>query len=114
MLKENGRLVLSLPNVANITVRLALLFGYFTYKDRGLLDRTHIRFFTRRTARALLEDNGWEILESKTTVMPFELVLGWDPANPLMRFVTTVTALLTRLFPGLLGYQFMFLARPRG
>ena len=81
-------LVVSVPNVANITVRLALLFGRFDYTDRGILDRTHLHFYTRRTARAFLEENGWEIVTAKTTVMPLELVLGLDPANPLMRTIT--------------------------
>jgi 2-polyprenyl-3-methyl-5-hydroxy-6-metoxy-1,4-benzoquinol methylase len=112
-LKEGGRLVVSVPNVANITVRLALLFGRFPYTDRGILDSTHLHFYTRRTARALLEENGWEIVAAKTTVMPLELVLGLDSANPLMRAITAVLAAATALFPALLGYQFVLLARPR-
>ena len=56
-LKDNGCLVVSLPNVANITVRLMLLLGRFDYADRGIMDRTHLRFFTRKTARQLLEEN---------------------------------------------------------
>jgi 2-polyprenyl-3-methyl-5-hydroxy-6-metoxy-1,4-benzoquinol methylase len=112
-LKEGGLLVVSVPNVANITVRLALLFGRFNYTDRGILDRTHLNFYTRKTARALLEENGWEIAEAKTTIMPLELVLGLDPANPLMRVITSVLAAATAFFPGLLGYQFVYLARPR-
>ena len=113
-LKENGRLVVSVPNVANITVRLGLLFGRFTYTDRGILDRTHLHFYTRKSARAMLEEGGWEILEARTTVMPLELVLGLDPANPLMRVITAVTAVFTKLLPGLLGYQLIYLARLRG
>ena len=112
-LKESGRLVVSLPNVANITVRLALLFGRFNHTDRGIMDRTHLHFYTRKTARALLEDNGWEILTAKATVMPLELVLGLDPANRLMRAITALLARATALLPGLLGYQFVYLARPR-
>lgn len=113
-LKEGGLLVVSLPNVANITVRLALLFGRFHYTDRGILDRTHLHFYTRKTARKLLQENGWEIVAAKTTVMPLELVLGLHPANPLMRAITALLAAATALFPGLLGYQFVCLARPRG
>ena len=113
-LKESGMLMVSLPNVANITVRLALLFGRFHYTDRGILDRTHLHFYTRKTARAFLEENGWEIVTAKTTIMPLELVLGLDPANPLMRTITALLAVATALFPGLLGYQFVYLARPRG
>jgi hypothetical protein len=77
------------------------------------MDRTHLHFYTRRTARALLEENGWEIVAAKTTVMPLELVLGLDPANPLMRAITALLAAATTLFPRLLGYQFVYLARPR-
>jgi 2-polyprenyl-3-methyl-5-hydroxy-6-metoxy-1,4-benzoquinol methylase len=112
-LKETGRIVVSVPNVANITVRLALLFGRFEYKDRGILDRTHLHFHTRKTARAFLEENGWEILTAKITVMPLELVLGLDPDNPLMLAITELLAAATAVFPGLLGYQLVYLARPR-
>jgi hypothetical protein len=77
------------------------------------MDATHLRFFTRKTARRLLEENGWEILEVKPTVMPLELVLGLQPENPVMRAITAVLALFTAIFPKLLGYQFVFLVRPR-
>ena len=106
-------LVVSLPNVANISVRLALLFGRFNYTERGILDRTHLHFYTRKTARALLEENGWEIVESKTTVMPLELVLGLTPRKPADARDHRTLAVFTAVFPGLLGYQFVFLARPR-
>jgi hypothetical protein len=112
-LKPNGRLIVSLPNVANISVRLALLFGQFNYMERGILDRTHLHFYTRKTARALLESAGWEIVESKVTVMPLELILGLAPQNKLMRVITETLALFTAIFPGLLGYQVMYSARPR-
>ncbi len=112
-LRESGLLVVSVPNVANITVRLALLFGHFRYTDRGILDRTHLSFYTRKTARAFLVENGWEIVAAKTTVMPLELVLGLDPNNPLMRGITALLAAATAVFPALLGYQFVYLARPR-
>ena len=42
-----GTLFVSLPNVANVTVRAALAAGRFPYADRGILDRTHLRFYTR-------------------------------------------------------------------
>lgn len=109
----DGQLVISVPNVANITVRLALLFGRFSYTERGILDRTHVRFFTRATARRFLENNGCEVLETRATVMPLELVLGLSPENPLMRVINAVLGFATAVFPRLLGYQFVFLARPR-
>jgi len=112
-LNRHGKLIVSVPNVANITVRLMLLLGKFDYTERGILDRTHLRFFTRKTARRFLEDGGWEILESKVTVMPLELILGLSPSNPLMRAMTTILAGFTAIFPGLLGYQTMYVLKSR-
>lgn len=63
LLKPGGKIVVSLPNVANLRVRLALLRGEFEYRDSGILDRTHLRFFTFRSARALLEGCGYRIVE---------------------------------------------------
>lgn len=110
-LKDTGRIVVSVPNHANVTVRVMLLFGVFKYTERGILDKTHVHFFTRKTARAMLEKNGYAIVEERCTTIPIELVVGLSPTNPLMRAATWVLAQLTRLMPGLLGYQVMFLAR---
>ncbi|HMC62009.1 MAG TPA: methyltransferase domain-containing protein, partial [Candidatus Solibacter sp.] len=111
-LNANGCLVVSLPNVAHFAVRLALLFGQFNYAERGILDRTHLRFFTRQTARRLLEDAGYEILETRAAIAPAELVLGLARANALLRAINGIKGALTRLLPGLMGYRFVFLARP--
>jgi tellurite resistance protein len=56
-----GRVVASIPNVAHISVRLALLAGEFRYRETGLLDRTHLRFFTRETIEDLFEASGYVI-----------------------------------------------------
>jgi len=79
LLDSRGLLLISVPNVANITVRLALLFGRFEYTERGILDRTHVRFYTSRTAREMIDRAGYEIVAEKVTVMPLELVLGLRP-----------------------------------
>lgn len=113
LLKPHGRVAVSVPNVANITVRLGLLFGQFEYRPRGILDRTHLRFYTRRTAHRLLEECGYEVVERKSTVMPLELVLGLDPKNPLMIAVNRLLAVFTWLVPGLLGYQTVLIGRPK-
>lgn len=49
-LAPGGQIIASIPNVQNIRVLGSLLFGRWDYKDSGILDRTHLRFFTRRTA----------------------------------------------------------------
>lgn len=60
-LKPDGRLIVSVPNVAHASVRAMLLGGKWTYSDLGILDRTHLRFFTKVDLIALLADAGFEI-----------------------------------------------------
>jgi 2-polyprenyl-3-methyl-5-hydroxy-6-metoxy-1,4-benzoquinol methylase len=60
-LKPDGRLIVSVPNVAHASVRAMLLGGKWTYSDLGILDRTHLRFFTKTDLIALLEDAGFDI-----------------------------------------------------
>jgi 2-polyprenyl-3-methyl-5-hydroxy-6-metoxy-1,4-benzoquinol methylase len=113
VLKRDGLLIVSLPNIANIHVRLMLLFGRFNYTERGILDKTHLRFFTRKTARQLLESNGFSIVEEKETIIPVELVLGWSPENIVLRALNRVMAFVTWMMPGIFGYQVMFVARSK-
>jgi hypothetical protein len=113
VLGPDGLLIISVPNVANITVRLMLLFGQFNYTARGILDRTHLRFFTRKTARRFVKENGFTIQEERLTVMPVELALGWSADGLLVKTVNRLLAALTALLPGLFGYQVMFVARAK-
>lgn len=57
-LRPGGTVVVSVPNVQCAEVVGPLLLGRFEYADDGVLDRTHLRFFTRRSARALVESAG--------------------------------------------------------
>ena len=58
---ENGSVIASIPNVAHGSVRLALLSGEFRYRDWGLLDDTHLRFFTRASIQDLFEETGYVV-----------------------------------------------------
>src|SRR5262249_29387460 len=58
-LRPNGTLVASIPNVRHHTVIRSLLAGNWTYEPAGLLDRTHLRFFTRREAEKLFHRAGF-------------------------------------------------------
>jgi 2-polyprenyl-3-methyl-5-hydroxy-6-metoxy-1,4-benzoquinol methylase len=106
-LRPEGTLFVSMPNVANLTVRLALLAGRFPYSDRGILDRTHLRFYTRRSAKALIESGGFRPRSIEATAMPCELalpVLGRPPLSGPVRALARGSA---RLWPTLFGYQFV-------
>lgn len=54
-----GRLIVSIPNIAYAGVLAAMRNGIFDYSDKGQLDRTHVRFFTRRSIEKVLLDCGW-------------------------------------------------------
>lgn len=113
VLAANGDLIVSIPNVANITVRISLLLGNWNYSERGILDQTHLRFYTHKSGRKLLERNGFKVIRQLTTVMPIELVLGLPPENILLRFLNYVLAIFTKIMPGLLGYQCIYVARKK-
>ncbi len=61
LINPSGHLVVGLPNVAHASVRLALFKGDFDLTDTGILDRTHLRFFTLKTILGLFRENGFEI-----------------------------------------------------
>jgi 2-polyprenyl-3-methyl-5-hydroxy-6-metoxy-1,4-benzoquinol methylase len=71
VLHEGGWGVISIPNVAHLSVRLALLRGRFTYTDTGLLDRTHLRFFDRDGVDDLLRQAGWGMFDMARVIAPF-------------------------------------------
>jgi 2-polyprenyl-3-methyl-5-hydroxy-6-metoxy-1,4-benzoquinol methylase len=70
LLSPDGFIVMSLPNVAHADVRLSLLTGRFEYRPTGLLDNTHLRFFTRRTIEKFVEENGFSIEEIFASTAP--------------------------------------------
>ena len=67
-LRDEGYVVASIPNVAHGSVRLALLRGEFRYRRLGLMDDTHLRFFTRQSVERLFEDAGFLITGLMRTV----------------------------------------------
>ena len=59
LLSPNGKLIISTPNVAFASVRLALINGQFDYVDSGILERTHLRFYTLKSLRMLFNAAGF-------------------------------------------------------
>jgi 2-polyprenyl-3-methyl-5-hydroxy-6-metoxy-1,4-benzoquinol methylase len=57
-----GRIIVSLPNIAQMRIRRRLLLGHFDYTDTGILDRTHLRFFTYDSALALFAACGLRVV----------------------------------------------------
>ena len=70
LLNENGYIVASIPNIAHGAIRLSLLNGQFNYSNYGLLDNSHIRFFTKDSVISLFEKSGYKIEELDRTIYP--------------------------------------------
>ena len=69
LLAANGRVAISIPNVTHGAIRGMLLEGRWTYQDLGILDRTHLRFFSRDGFIDLLDEASYAVVEMRRTTM---------------------------------------------
>ena len=116
VLAPGGRILISVPNVAHWSVRLPLMFlGRFEYRSRGILDRTHLQFFSRRRFREMCSSMpGCSVQELSASIEPVELVLPqWSVQNPFFALLGKVRAAVAHALPSLMGYQHLaVLKRP--
>lgn len=107
MLAEGGSLLLSLPNIGYLGLLVDLLRGNFDYRDEGLLDRSHLHFFTINSLRQLLEDAGWHIWTAE------QVTLSLSDSEFRVRLETLTPALRDELMmrPDALCYQWVVEAR---
>jgi len=92
-LEKDGTLIITVPNFLSWVNRIKFVFGKFRYTDQGIFDFGHIRFFTRKTLRILLNDSGFEIVKWNNIVFPGKL------------------SLVLRLWPSLFSTQFIVKAK---
>ncbi len=111
-LADDGLIVVSIPNIGHFKVRLRLLFGKFDYEDWGIMDRTHLRFFTLKTAQEMLRQGGFTVVH-REGVHGYPLPEGLNPAAELWaRAKRRLRAWLTRMRPTVFAYQFILVAVP--
>lgn len=109
-LKDDGHVFVSVPNIANITIRLGLLLGIFEYRDRGILDDTHLRFYTMRTFRREVENAGFRILAIRGSSVPIRLIVGRYLPEFILRPCERLLTWITRVWRALFAYQFVVVA----
>ena len=112
-LKDSGKILISVPNVANWSVRLGLLFGNFDPADRGILDRTHLHFFTLRTLRNMMSEVSCRILDVTPTPVPLQLALPFT-RRKFFAPLHLVHYGLTLSWKTLFAYQFVVTVAPSG
>ncbi|MBV8550919.1 MAG: glycosyltransferase [Acidobacteriaceae bacterium] len=110
LIGPRGKLILSVPNGVNFTVRLMVLFGMFQYSDRGILDWSHLRFFTAKTIRKLVEKYGYRVTATHFTIIPVERVIPMRPESGLLRLASHFLRALNVIAPGLFAYEIILVA----
>jgi glycosyltransferase involved in cell wall biosynthesis len=101
--------IFSTGNIGFLVTRLGLSLGRFNYGTRGILDLTHTRLFTFRTARNLFEQSGYIVEEVRGVPAPFPLALG---DNIVSRFLLFANKLLIRIWRSLFAYQIFLVCKP--
>jgi len=133
-LAPGGSVIVSLPNVGLWSVRFAHLAGKWEYEETGVLDRTHLRFFTRKTAKWLLDQGDLEVV--KTTynpgiIRPFvplakkllspksseesapDALLKSRPYQLYLKTAYPLERAVASLWPGMLAFQMIFEAKKK-
>lgn len=109
LLSDDGYVIALIPNIANWRMRISLLMGKFDYQEQGLLDKTHLRFFTLKSLKAMFREAGYKI-----TYLDF--TLGGAPpvltgiSKPGKNLLKGILKRIFLYFPGLFAYQFIIKA----
>lgn len=117
-LKPNGSLIACMPNIAHWSIRLKLLFGNFDYEKgvfetdhgKGIMDETHLKFFTLKTMKRLITDSGYKI-----EYISFDPDKGIPKFHGLFLRIPCGWKFLKKFYsiwPTLFGFQFIFKAKP--
>jgi O-antigen biosynthesis protein len=99
-LKDDGYIIISIPNISNWRIRLQMLFGNFKYQEYGILDFSHIRFFNEMAVKKLLDEAGYKISK-------FDLSVG-----DIKRF-SSIFHSIGMIWPNLLAFQFLIIAKKK-
>jgi len=103
-LKKKAKVIISVPNVAFVSVRLSLLFGNFNYRKFGILDETHLHFYTKVTFQKFLEKNGFKIEE-------MDFSSGFSQIPKMGKYLNYIPKYwqykITHFWNTLLAYQFI-------
>ena len=110
LLNPGARIIVSVPNVAHLSVRVQILFGRFRYSSRGILDKTHLRFFTRRTTLELITNSGFTVNQITASAVPLELVWPGLTKSIFGRVVLALNDRLPALWSGGFAYQNILVA----
>lgn len=106
----DARVIVSLPNVGHLAARAIVAAGHFPEHDRGIFDRTHLHFYTRRTALRLLTSAGLRPLMIGGTPVPLEQVWPHRLPSALREALMRAQGVAVRVRPTLFAFQWLIVA----
>jgi 2-polyprenyl-3-methyl-5-hydroxy-6-metoxy-1,4-benzoquinol methylase len=115
-LRTGGTVVVSVPNFGHWYPRLRVGLGAFDYDRRGILDRGHLRFFTRRSFERLARERGYAIVRCENVGIPVEVTNRGTTSdrdgNASLSMLHRIERVGLALRPTLFAYQFLYELRP--
>jgi 2-polyprenyl-3-methyl-5-hydroxy-6-metoxy-1,4-benzoquinol methylase len=107
---DDAKFIISLPNVAHLAIRMMLLFGKFPKMERGILDKTHLHFFTKDTALDMLSKAGLRAERVSCTGVPLDELWKNGEGKLLYKFMMKSQHFALAIAPRLFGFQWVILA----
>lgn len=107
LLNPGGAVLISVPNIAHFRIRKSLLAGRFRYADTGILDRTHLKFFTYETLAQMVHQCGFDVVAEKY-IAELPGLFGITP-----RKSSALHEYVARTLPRLVAVQFVFKLLPK-
>jgi SAM-dependent methyltransferase len=108
--RASSKILISIPNSGHWYFRLKVLLGKIEYMDNGLFDKTHLRFFTKKSSQELINSARFNVVTLKYSSIPWENIFEFG-------LVTKILSFFERVFiwvrPQLFAYQFIFLVTPK-
>lgn len=111
LLSPAGKILLSVPNITHWSVRLPMLCGCFNYTERGILDRTHLQFFTTRRVRDIQRHvPSLKLQTQQGSIAPAEFVLPeWISHSSWFEGIRQIRRVGACAWPGLFAFQHLAL-----
>jgi len=105
---KNSRLIVALPNIMAYKYRFKLMMGKFEYENAGVMDYTHLRWYTFKSAQELLISNGYQVEKASTNIgVPFNRLSKYLPnfAQEIIKY------LLANIGKSLFGGELLFVVK---
>ena len=106
LLEAGGLALISIPNFSHWYPRLRVLSGTFDYDDQGILDRGHVRFFTRRSFERLIRGAGLHINRIEAIGTPMERLT--PSQSQVICWLSRLDRFAAMVYPSLFAYQYLY------